>query len=365
MSEDGKLKQIVPYERKGGGRQVFLAVFWWLYMALCFACVSAALIGSLYAGEWLSSVVSLTLFLVCLYLFSGYLILSPVIFYSVRLLSRGQLHDAEKVLNRGLNMVRRLGLRKDWSYMTAVSNLAVVKLASGQFAESELIYGELMERLGREKKIAKNALAAIYVNNLAYAHLRQGELEEAEANSLKALEIWSKLKGNEALGQAFPLVNLAEIDVLRGSFSAAESKLERALAFVHGSGRPLAVMEESFHSLDIHIRIFQAIICLETGRREDAVRLSESVLASMQQAFKPPAGYNLTSLARLAELLLQAGDEATAERVLEHAYDQARDFPTHPDAPQILDIYERLLTASKRVHELPDLKAWVRPVLLS
>ena len=203
MSEDGKLKQIVPYERKGGGRQVFLAVFWWLYMALCFACVSAALIGSLYAGEWLSSVVSLTLFLVCLYLFSGYLILSPVIFYSVRLLSRGQLHDAEKVLNRGLNMVRRLGLRKDWSYMTAVSNLAVVKLASGQFAESELIYGELMERLGREKKIAKNALAAIYVNNLAYAHLRQGELEEAEANSLKALEIWSKLRETRRLVRLF------------------------------------------------------------------------------------------------------------------------------------------------------------------
>ncbi|MBK9772013.1 MAG: tetratricopeptide repeat protein [Candidatus Obscuribacter sp.] len=73
-------------------------------------------------------------------------------------------------------------------------------------------------------------------------------------------------------------------------------------------------------------------------------------------------GFCINTVTNLASAYLEQGDKQLAEALLEHAYDHARAFPTHPDNVHLLDCYEQLLAGSERAHELPDLKAWVRPI---
>ncbi len=346
-------------------RQLAYTAFCWLYVLFCFGaaifCLSIAIPETLTFGTYGSLIFSLSLLLAFTYAFASYLILSPPIMRTITMMRERRFYQAEKMMSRSINIVRRLGLRKDWSYCTAVSNLAVLKVATGQFAEAELMYDELVQYIKKDKRLAKSCLAAIYLNNLAYAHLRQDELEAAEINALKAKTIWSNLKPKQRSGTAFPLVNLAEIDLYRDNLAASEAKLDQALALIDEQTKPIELMEESFVNLKITAYILKATIYLQTDRKANADALTKLALEHMngEDCY---TGFCINTVTNLASAYLEQGDKQLAEALLEHAYDHARAFPTHPDNVHLLDCYEQLLAGSERAHELPDLKAWVRPI---
>lgn len=348
-------------------RQVAYTAFCWIYVLFCFAaalfCLGIAIPETLTFGTYGSLIFSISLLLAFSYAFASYLILSPPIMRTITMMRERQFYQAEKMMSRAIGIVRRLGLRKDWSYCTAVSNLAVLKVATGQFAEAELMYDELVQYIKKDKRLAKSCLAAIYLNNLAYAHLRQDELEEAEINALKAKTIWSELKAKQRTGTAFTLVNLAEIDYMRHNLAASEAKLDQALALIEQQPKPIELMEESFINLKINANILKALIYLQTDRKASADALTQLVLQKLVEE-DLYFGFAINTVTSLARAYLDVGDKALAEALLEHAYEHARTFPSHPDNLQVLDCYEELLISTGREHELPDLKAWVRPVII-
>lgn len=347
-------------------KQMLLAGFWWAYVAVCLTCVTAALGSAIYNQEWASVVISGSLLAACAYIFSSYLILSPIVFSSSRLIGQNKLAEAEQQLSRGLSIVRAFHLHKDWSYLTAVSNLAVVKLATGQFAEAELMYCELMDGIAKtkNKRIREHLMVAVYLNNLSYAHLRQDELEEAEENALKAKDIWAKSKGVEQSGLAFPLLNLAEIDYKRDNLPGAEKKLDQALALIHGPHRPALILERSYVALGVHARVLKSLICLKSDRKTEADKMIDEVIMAVRAGLRPPSGFNLSVIATICETYMALGDMARAEALMEQAYDTARAFPSHPHAPLLLTCYEDILRKTERGDEVEDMKSWVRPVML-
>lgn len=355
---------ILKNKRAVSPGQLFLFCFWWLYAFACMAAIGFGGIVCLMHGEWVLAGCAALLFCFALYTCGSFMLLSPVVFASIPLITQRRYAEAQAKLARGLQLAKAFHLRKDWSYGTAVSNLAVVKLATGQYAEAELIYGELVAGFAGDKRRSRHPLYAIYLNNLAYAHLRQGELEDAERNALLSKAIWSLAKGQERSGLAFPLVNLAEIELQKGNLLAAEELLEEALKYLEGAANPRMVMEASFVGLRLHSRVFKSYLYLRTGRKEAACVLIDSVLKDMESKFVPPSGYSLSMLNLVAEELLKEGDLERGEKVLERAYAQAQMQPTHPDAAALLDTYEALLHKTGRAAEIADLKTWVRPVLL-
>lgn len=367
--------------RQKQDRQWILSAVFWVYTLFCCLVAGSTVFYSALNGSIFSFAASCFLLFACLYAFSGYLIFVPVVYLSAQMMRKGELVEAERMLKSTTELYKKLKFRLDWSFTSAVSNLAVIKLSTGQFAEAELIYGELIKAISKDKRLARSSLAAVYVNNLSFAHLRQMELNEAHDMAQKALEIWTALPAKERAGQAFPLVNLAEIDIAFGDYPAAREKLQKALDALAQQKLPAAIMKESYYSLELHIRLHMAIVALELGEKEQAYKwlsaLRESLLyfagpsladsnsGIFRPLGRPPAGYSFAAFTRLIDLLLKQGDAESSKiagAILEVVYDAARDFPTHPHVKGLQAVFEVYLLNQGREDEIDDMRNWVRPV---
>ena len=84
-----------------------------------------------------------------LWVFGSTLLGAPMVFMAIKQLEQRNFFMAEKYLDRYLSLIKGLHLYQDGYYTNAVSNLALIKLARGDYHHAELLYEELVAQVRR------------------------------------------------------------------------------------------------------------------------------------------------------------------------------------------------------------------------
>jgi tetratricopeptide (TPR) repeat protein len=351
-----------------------LACFSWsLVSVICFLNVLfAAILVS--EGEIAPALFTCVYGLLVLWVFGSTLIGAPMLFLAIKELERRNFFVAEKYLSRYLDLVKGLRLYQDGYYTVAVANLALIKLARGDYHHAEVLYEELINQVKKRKRLARHSLTAVYINNLACVKVAQActhadlfdlELQEAERLAQEALALWQGAKGKktEQAGAAYPLQLLSEIDILRGDLSAAETKLAEVIKLNCDGKQSYFILPEARQGLYFESHLWLTLLYLKQGKKEAADPLCRRLIGELRARPAPVFQHSMSVLNRLAVQYMEMGAVAEAENVLEFAYSVARGYPHHPEAHDIALSFERLLTETKRTDEIADMKMWIRPVL--
>jgi tetratricopeptide (TPR) repeat protein len=348
-------------------------VSWSLVTVICFLnfLFAALLLGE---GAFVPALVNVAYGLLVLWVFGATLLGAPMVFLAIKQLEKRNFFVAEKYLGRYLDLVKAMHLYQDGYYTVAVANLALIKLARGDYHHAELLYEELIGQVKKRKRLAKHNITAVYINNLAHVKIAQActheelfdlELQEAERLAKEALTIWqgAGAQKNEPAGVAYPLQVLAEIDILRGDLSAAESKLSQVIKLNCDGRQSYFILPESRQGLYFESHLWLALLYLQQGKKEEADLLSRRLIGELRERPAPILQHSMSVLNRLGQKYMDLGAWAEAEYVLEFAYSVARGYPMHPEAHEIAVSFERLLTETGRKGEIADMKLWIRPVL--
>jgi tetratricopeptide (TPR) repeat protein len=355
-------------------KSIILTTFSWSLVVVI--CLLNFLFASILIseGEILPAALNGLYGLIVLWVFGATLLGVPMVLLAIKELERRNFYTAEKYLSRYQDLVKGLHLYRDGYYTVAVANLALIKLARGDYHHAEVLYEELIKQVKKRKRLAKHSLTAVYINNLASVKVAQActhadlfdlELQEAERLATEALAIWqgAKPKKNDQGGAAYPLQLLGEIDILRGDLSAAETKLSEVIKLNCDGRQSYFILPESRQGLYFESHLWLTLLYLKQGKKEAADALCQRLITELRARPAPVFQHSMSVLNRLAVQYMEEGAWKEAENVLEFAYSVARGYPMHPEAHDIALSFERLLTETARKDEIADMKMWIRPVL--
>lgn len=335
-------------------------IFWFFELALITA--MPLLTYQLFAHQiYPGAVLYFFLSVYFLFTFGGAVVAYPAMFYGAHLIERQRHREAEKILAATRRLYIRFHLRKDFTYHTLQSNLALHYTASGNFHQAETLYDDIIARISARKANLNYAMTAIYLNNQALVYLHQGEYEGAEKLARKALAIWSAKKGNDANGMAYPLANLLVVHLHNGDLDALHQDADKAIALITSDSQPGYIVAESRIGVYAQCLLYKGIAFMRQGRAEDGVALARALITCHASGMHPQFGYSIPGLNEMAKRLVEVGENALAEDLLEIAYEILMRHPMHSDGPALLDTYADLLVATGREGEVTDLKNWVRP----
>ena len=319
--------------------------------------------------EYLPALVNCIYGLGVFWIFGSTVIGVPMIFLAVRELERRNFALAELHLNNYVKCIKRLHIYQDGNYTVAQANLALIKLARGDYHHAELLYESLIESVGKKKRLLKHSLNAVYINNLACVKIAQAmshpelfelELQEAERLANEALQIWHK---KDQAGAAYPLQVLAEVAILRDDYEVGEKKIAEVIRLNDAGKHSVYILPEARQGLYFESHLWLTLLYLKQGKKAEADVLCRRLVAELTANPAPVFQHSMAVLNRIADYYLEVADYAGAEPVLDLAYSIARAYPLHPEAQNIALSYELLLSSTGRPAEIADMKAWIRPVL--
>lgn len=333
----------------------------WLFEVFCVLAMPILTCQMLLSGVYLGAFLYFFLSVYFFYTFAASIIASPAMWHAASLIKAQRHRQAEIILNTVLQLWKSMPCRKDWTFYTLQSNLALTYMASGQYHKAENLYGEIIDRIEKNPTQAKHPLAAVYLNNLAMVYLHQAEFGGAEKLANQALQIWSAAKGNDQAGRAYPLSSLLEVHLHNEDLAACERDADLALALSTQPDQPIYIVPESRIGVYVQCLLYKAIVCFRQGRIDEAKQLSAALLSGHDGGLYPTFGYSIPGLNYLACEFMAIGDNQSAERFLEIAYEILKVHPFHGDGPVLLSTFESLLISTERSDEIADLKNWVRP----
>lgn len=299
-----------------------------------------------------------------LWMTAGLIINTPLILAYWSLYKQRRYQELERLYSKVLRVWSKLPVRQDASIATAASNLGMVRLALGDSdgAEDALTYS--LEVAEKDRRLKRHYLYAVFLNNLACIKNWQGEPHKGFFLSNEALEFWRKQKKGGGVGEASPLVTLGLSKIKSSEYGEARTFLEQARTALNAKERPACILPESFMLADINSAVLLALVNLKEGRTEEANNLTDATLTRYGTRLELYGTFGMEGLVLLADEYVTSKDFKRAEDLIEIAYAVGREFPLHPDSKLAIETYERLLTATAREAEIPDMKKWVQPVLL-
>lgn len=137
----------------------------------------------------------------------------------------GDLGKAQELFDR---LCQELASGADrYAYVSALNNFALVYQDRGQFQRALELYDRVLEVLPGCPNVDEHELATTYAN-MAGAHMRMGNLREAEAAARDAIAIFDSMRSEDShLASAQTM--LGSILYMEGEFEEASGAFERAL----------------------------------------------------------------------------------------------------------------------------------------
>ena len=265
------------------------------------------------------------------------------------LYERAQYEQAERLYQRTLSILERLGGPECGDLARPLSNLATLYIRYARYDQAETFFLRALhireQTLGPEHPTTARSL-----NNLAILYKEQGKSQQAEALYQHALRIWEQAFGLENVELAYLLNNLASLYKRQWKYEQAEPLYQRALHI-----REKALGPD--HPLVAHPLYNLAELSTELGRYEQAEVLYERALHIWERALgqeHPDAVHSLCGLALLAS---KQGKDEQAETLYQralHIWERTLG-QEHPLTATALDGLATLYSRQGRETEAEDL----------
>ena len=221
--------------------------------------------------------------------------------------------------------------KKHPSYVTTLSNLAVLYREMGQYDKAESLCLEVL-KIRKEVLGEKHPDYAKSLNNIAVLYRAMGQYDKAELLFIEAIQIIKEILGVKHTDYANSLNNLAELYKIMRQYDKAESMFNEALKIekeVLGEKHPLYA--QSLNNL--------AELYAYMGQYEKAELLySESIKIFEKVLCKKHRDY-INSLDNLAALYQIMGQYNKADSMYKEALKRDKEIlgEKHPDYVQLLN----------------------------
>jgi tetratricopeptide (TPR) repeat protein len=314
-------------------------------------------IGWILAGDVVLGSVTLVVYSVLFYFLSTFFLTLPIRMGVQKQISARHYFAMEAHHRRAIMLVNKLHLPKDDNYASLLINIGLAQMQQGKYREAEATYIQAIEETDNVK--LKNKWIAILARlNYAAVLVRSQRLHEAlelyDACEKKLPELPQALHVYQliiALGRARALTHYDAWDEAEALCLQSNELLQ--------ANKDSPFLKSSLVSMNFGIESALALICAKQKRMDESIKHFNNFmeLAQAKNAADVNSGF---TLAQLGDAYLDAGDNERAERTLEFAYEQARNYPLHPDAQRVQSSYARLLEATGRSNEIADMRTWIR-----
>ena len=240
-------------------------------------------------------------------------------------LAAGAYSDAEKMVERSLEVRGNVLGRRHPYTLTSMDNLAMTNSKQGRLMKAEKVQLEVVEE--REAVLgAGHPDTLTSMNNLAMTYLRQGRSDEAEKLQVKVVEKKKEMLGGGHPSTLVSLNNLALTYLRGGQWVEAEKvqvevaeKCKEALGAEH-----LSTMT-SMNNL--------AMTYLRQGRLDEAEKVQVEVMKKMKESFGDWHPDTLASMNNLAMTYLDQERLEAAEKLQAEVLEKRKEVlgKHHPD----------------------------------
>ncbi|MEM7305546.1 MAG: CHAT domain-containing tetratricopeptide repeat protein [Planctomycetota bacterium] len=218
---------------------------------------------------------------------------------------RGEMREAEPFLKRALALKLELLPGGNQGTANTLHNLAVVYLATGDYAAAEEAVNDALSRTARG--VGSDLQVVSLIANLAQSNVVRGRLAEAEAFAVEAVELGREVFADRPADLCIVLDTLAQVLLESGQLDHADEVLEEASAL---RGGPWAEADE------LVMRTTQAFHAGEFAR---AGELAEEALDLHREVALPSAPGVGNLLLILARVAVREGELEHAEELLMEA----------------------------------------------
>jgi tetratricopeptide (TPR) repeat protein len=196
--------------------------------------------------------------------------------------------------------------------LVQVLNTAATYFRNGLYDESAELYEYALSTLNQQSE--RNAIdEAAVEQSLACLSMTRGNFGEAELKFQKAHALLSEYCAHNHPCRAVLLTNFAELHMLQGKFSIAESMLDSAWQILCQSNGDVLLEEKSATSSSL------AECYLRLGKTDKAEEMLEASLAIAESAGQPAS--IAISLNNLAHFQISNSNMSEAEQLLIRAMD--------------------------------------------
>lgn len=145
---------------------------------------------------------------------------------------QGRYQEAEEHYRRSLD-IRERALGPDDQYVArSVESLASVLFKQGRYSEAEECYRRVLRIREQRASRSDDPNVALSLGNLGLVLRLRGQHEEAERYQLRSLRILDALLDEDHPQKLMPLVELAQLALVRGDLGSARMYAERAASIV-------------------------------------------------------------------------------------------------------------------------------------
>ena len=238
---------------------------------------------------------------------------------------QGEYKEARELIERALQLKRKVLGEEHPSTITSVNNLASLYVRQGRYGEAKPLYEQGL-RLRRKVLGEEHPDTLTSMNNLASLYVRQGRYREAEALHEQALRLSRKVLGEEHPSTLTSINNLAWLYESQGRYEEVEALYEQGLRLsrkVLGEEHPSTLT--SVNNL--------AFLYARQGRYGEAKPLYEQALQLRRKVLGEEHPDTLTSINNLAGLYESQGRYEEAEALYEQGLQLRRKVlrEEHPD----------------------------------
>jgi len=294
----------------------------------------------------------------------GIVIESVLAFQLMRFLHARNYAAMEMIYARAAARWQALPLRKGGRFGLVCSNMALMQIMQGKYDDAEPNLRQAIMLIEKDRRFRNHYVLAVPILNLASVFAARVQYEEAEELAKRALEIAEKGKAKNISIAAFPLSLLGRVYLKQKRLDEAETCLTQAQNLLLNVNAPFLVLRESIESGKISCLLGLAILRGEQSRRKDCIELSIALGDTLAQDNRSLSVSEVEGIAELAKILMGYDEQKLAEHLLEHAYAVASHQSDHPNTSLLQTVYSDLLNATGRALEIPDMRRWVRPVLM-
>jgi hypothetical protein len=333
----------------------------WFYIVGLIGYLSVMMVQAVAWGQTSFVILNLMALVVALWYFGGSLIAIPLGLQFTQGFRPDRVPALHSMHWRVLTYWNKLPLRKDITWAIVTGNFALTLSALGRYETAEATQRTAVSVIEKNKRWQKNYIGGLLINNLAYMVYKQQRLDEAEELSLRSMAICQASGKKGKAFSAFPLLNLATIEIARGNDAKAKKYLADSIEILESNEHSWAIITESLITARTNSYVTAMLIHLKQGDLSAAQRVWEKI--AEEQAVGTMR-LNIASMAILtdaAEELQRLGDMHKSDLILQTAYSIGREMPDHPDSQRVQDAYQKLLEVADRHVEIADMRRWIMP----
>lgn len=273
----------------------------------------------------------------------------------------------EGLYAKGLRILDRMPQTDNYWKAAMLFQVGRMRMFQGFFDGAETPMERGLEIALKDKHLKHSSFVAMLHANLGMAYVRAQRIIEAEMQFEQAMSAFppdSKLTNHQkpliASCKAYVNISIGAAKFELGDLDSAYEHIVIGMTVLQSGKPPEPLQLIHVRQTMLHSHAMLALIEMRKGDLKEADEHLQRFFRVIATDAPLITSSHLRVLTLLADEYISVEKFETAEQILNVAYKVGHESSHHPDAQQLLGIFEKLLVLTDRKDEVSDMRSWLR-----